>query len=61
MYRRRALSFDVQMYTNDAKALGYDLSRDVSHPTAIQQEPVAAQKIEPQAESIQIAQGLSVG
>jgi hypothetical protein len=39
--------FDVQMYTNDAKALGYDLSRDVSHPTAIQQEPAAAQKIEP--------------
>src|SRR5579863_6743347 len=53
--------FDVQMYTNDAKALGYELSRDVSHPTAIQQEPVAAQKIEPQAESIQATQGLSVG
>jgi ATP-dependent exoDNAse (exonuclease V) alpha subunit len=52
--------FDVQMYTNDAKALAYELSRDVSHPTAIQQEP-AAEKIEPQAESIQIAQGLSVG
>ena len=53
--------FDVQMYTNDAKALGYELSRDVSHPTAIQQEPVAAQKIEPQAESTQVAQSLSVG
>jgi len=25
--------FDVQMYTNDAKALGYELSRDVSHST----------------------------
>ena len=49
------------MYTNDAKALGYELGRDVSHPTAIQQEPVAAQKIEPQAESVQLAQGLSVG
>jgi hypothetical protein len=24
--------FDVQMYTNDAKALGYELSRDVSLP-----------------------------
>jgi hypothetical protein len=30
--------FDVQMYTNDAKALGYELSRDVSHPTAIQRQ-----------------------
>ena len=30
--------FDVQVYTNDAKALGYELSRDVSHSTAIQQE-----------------------
>ncbi len=29
--------FDVQMYTNDAKALGYELSRYVSHPMAIQQ------------------------
>jgi len=28
--------FDVQMYTNDAKALGYELSRDVSYPIAIQ-------------------------
>jgi hypothetical protein len=53
--------FDVRMYTNDAKALGYELSRDVSHPTAIQQEPAAAQKIEPQSVSIEAAQGLSVG
>lgn len=53
--------FDVQKYTNDAKALGYELSRDVSHPTAIQQEPAETQRIEPQAESIQAAQGLSVG
>lgn len=52
---------DVQMCTNDAKALGYELSRDVSHPTAVQQEPAATQKIEPQAETIQAAQGLSVG
>jgi hypothetical protein len=26
------------MYTNDAKALGYELSRNVSHPMARQQE-----------------------
>jgi len=51
----------VQKSTNDAKALGYELSRDVSHPTAIQQEPVAAQKIEPQSVSTEISQGLSVG
>ena len=38
--------FDVQMYTNDAKTLGYELSRDVSHPTAIQQG--TTQKMEPQ-------------
>ncbi len=53
--------FDVQMYTNDAKALEYEQSRDVSHPTAIQQEPVAAQRIEPQSVSIGTGQGLSVG
>jgi len=53
--------FDVQMYTNDAKALGYDLSRDVSHPTAIQQEPAATQKVEPQSVGMEISQGLSVG
>ncbi|MGB6130380.1 MAG: hypothetical protein WCC14_06850 [Acidobacteriaceae bacterium] len=53
--------FDVQMYTNDAKALGHELNRAVSHPTAIQQEPVATQKLEPQSETIQAAQGLSVG
>jgi ATP-dependent exoDNAse (exonuclease V) alpha subunit len=53
--------FDVQMYTNDAKALGYELSRDVSRPTAIQQEPAATQKIEPQAVDMEISQGQSVG
>ncbi|MDR3751520.1 MAG: hypothetical protein P4K94_08550 [Terracidiphilus sp.] len=52
--------FDVQMYMNDAKVLGYELSRDVSHPTAIQQEPAATQRIEPQSVSMQVTQGLSV-
>ena len=51
--------FDVQMYTNDAKALGQELSRDVSHPTAIQ--PEAGQKIEPEAPGVAISQGLTVG
>ena len=52
--------FDVQMYTNDAKTLGQQLSRDVSHPSAIQQER-AAQRIEPQPVGMEIEQGLSMG
>jgi ATP-dependent exoDNAse (exonuclease V) alpha subunit len=54
--------FDVQMYTNDAKTLGQELSRDVSHPTAIQQQDVG-QKIGPQPErgpQVDISQGMSV-
>jgi ATP-dependent exoDNAse (exonuclease V) alpha subunit len=51
--------FDVQMYTNDSKTLGQRLSRDVSHPSAIQQEQ-ATQKIEPQpAHSHEFVQGYS--
>lgn len=53
--------FDVQMYTNDAKTLGQELSRDVSHSTAIQQQPDMAQKIEPQSVGMDISQGMSVG
>ena len=33
----------------------------MSHPTAIQQEPAAAQKIEPQSVGMEVSQGLSVG
>jgi len=51
--------FDVQMYTNDAETLGRQLSRDVSHPAALQPEP-AAQKIEPQPVGMEISQGLSI-
>jgi ATP-dependent exoDNAse (exonuclease V) alpha subunit len=40
--------YDAQTYTNNASTLGQELSRDVSHSPAIQQESVA-QKIEPQA------------
>ena len=40
--------FDVKMYTNDAKTLGAELSRDVSHPSALQQDE--AQKMGPQAD-----------
>jgi ATP-dependent exoDNAse (exonuclease V) alpha subunit len=56
--------FDVQMYTNDAKTLGQQLSRDVSHPSAIQQTPIqqdTAQKIDPQPVGMEISQGLSMG
>jgi hypothetical protein len=44
--------FDVQMYTNDAKTLGHVLSRDVSHPSAMQQnihDELAGMKIGPQS------------
>jgi conjugative relaxase-like TrwC/TraI family protein len=66
--------FDVQMYTNDAKMLGQQLSRDVSNPSAIQQtsDPSTMQqqtpiqqdaglKIEPQPVGMEISQGLSMG
>jgi conjugative relaxase-like TrwC/TraI family protein len=55
--------FDVQMYTNDAGMLGRELSRDVSHPMAIQQQDMA-QKIEPQSVGIEQAPqdiGLGMG
>jgi ATP-dependent exoDNAse (exonuclease V) alpha subunit len=54
--------FDVKMYTNDAKTLGQELSRDVSHPSAIQQEDVV-QKMGPQPErgpQMEISQGMSL-
>ena len=50
--------FDVQMYTNDAGTLGQQLSRDVSNPSAIQQQD-AAQKIEAPPELVQ-SQGLGL-
>jgi hypothetical protein len=39
--------YDAQIYTNNAQTLGQELSRDVSHSPAIQQE-LGAHKIEPQ-------------
>ncbi len=53
--------YDVQIYTNNAQTLGQELSRDVSHSPAIQQEPVA-HKIEPQpTRTNQIGQGFGLG
>jgi ATP-dependent exoDNAse (exonuclease V) alpha subunit len=39
--------YDAQIYTNNAQTLGQELSRDVSHSPAIQQEQ-GAYKMEPQ-------------
>jgi conjugative relaxase-like TrwC/TraI family protein len=52
---------DAQIYTNNGSTLGQELSRDVSHAPAIQQEPVA-HKIEPQTtHTNQISQGFGLG
>jgi ATP-dependent exoDNAse (exonuclease V) alpha subunit len=53
--------YDAQIYTNNAQTLGQELSRDVSHSPAIQQEPVA-NKIEPQTlHTNQISRGCGLG
>src|SRR5271155_1876532 len=53
--------YDAQIYTNNAQTLGQELSRDVSHSPAIQQEQVA-HKIEPQTtHTNQISQGFGLG
>jgi ATP-dependent exoDNAse (exonuclease V) alpha subunit len=53
--------YDAHIYTNNAAMLGQELSRDVSHSPAIQQEP-AAHKLEPQTtHTNQISQGFGLG
>ena len=53
--------YDAQIYTNNAQTLGQQLSRDVSHSSAIQQEP-GAQKIKPRTTNTnQISQGFGLG
>ncbi len=53
--------YDAQIYTNNAATLGQELSRDVSHSPAIQQEP-GAHKLEPQTtHTNQISQGFGLG
>jgi len=53
--------YDAQVYTNNAQTLGQELSRDVSHSPAIQQEP-GAHKIEPETtHTNQISQGFGLG
>jgi len=51
--------YDAQIYTNNAQTLGQELSRDVSHSHAIQQEPVT-NKIEA-THTNQISQGFGLG
>jgi ATP-dependent exoDNAse (exonuclease V) alpha subunit len=52
--------FDVKMYTNDAKTLGQELSRNVTKATALSQQELG-EKIEPQSVGIELSQGLSIG
>jgi ATP-dependent exoDNAse (exonuclease V) alpha subunit len=52
--------YDAQIYTNNGATLGQELSREVSHSPAIQQEPVA-HKIEPQTtRTNEIARGFGL-
>jgi ATP-dependent exoDNAse (exonuclease V) alpha subunit len=53
--------FDVKMYTNDAAALGHELSRNVTKATALQEAPQSQdtdQRIGPQTVNLEISQGL---
>jgi hypothetical protein len=34
-------AYDAQIFTNDSRSLGHELSRDISHAPAIQQAPFA--------------------
>jgi conjugative relaxase-like TrwC/TraI family protein len=53
--------FDVKIYTNDAKTLGQELSRNVTKATALQEAPQpqnADQRIGPKSANLEISQGL---
>ena len=52
---------DAQIFTNDAAALGQELSRDVSHLPAIQQAPVQLSVVQQPAPTHEIVHGLSIG
>ena len=49
---------DVRMYTNDAKNLGFELSRDVTKTTALD-HPGTGERIKPQSVGLDISLGLS--
>jgi conjugative relaxase-like TrwC/TraI family protein len=56
---------DAQIFTNDAAALGHELSRDVSHMPAIQQAPVSQATEQPieqrPVREYEIGHGLGIG
>jgi ATP-dependent exoDNAse (exonuclease V) alpha subunit len=52
--------FDVKLYTNDAKTLGWELNRDSTKATALSQ-PEIAERIKPQSVGMELSQGLSIG
>ena len=52
---------DAQIFTNDAASLAYELSRDVTHSTALEHEPIGL-SVEPHSEAMDemMQQGLSM-
>jgi integrase len=55
---------DAHIFTNDALALGTELSRDVSHAAAIQQEPVVSHQVDQQSalvHEIDFGVGMGIG
>jgi len=55
--------FDVRIYTNDAKTLGQELSRNVTKTTALQEGPApqdTGQRVGPQSVALEISHGLSI-
>lgn len=52
---------DAQIFTNDASSLGQQLSRDVSHSPAIQQEPVSHQIVQQPAHAHEADFGIGMG
>ena len=51
----------AQIFTNNASALGQELSRDVSHAPAIQQPPVSQAVEQQPAQTHEIGQGFGMG
>ena len=54
-------TYDAQIFTNDAAALGQQLSRDVSHAPAIQLEPVSHQIEQQPAHVHEVDFGIGMG
>ena len=52
--------YDVKLYTNDAKTLGWELNRDFTKATALSQQELG-ETIKPQSVGVELSQGLSIG